>query len=144
MNHDDRTFNLIYFASFIDAEGYIEYANRKKANGRGQIYEGKAVRLEVTNTDFTIIQDMMDFFQEGHLYQDKPRKTATGKQALPILRYVTSYFKTYKVLKLVLPYMRHQKKLEKAHNIIEWYENENKQAVNRVKKYKEKLDELDL
>jgi len=131
--------NLIYFASFIDAEGYIEYAVRPKKNQRGKIYNSHFVKIEVTNTDFDIIYSMKEFFKDGYTYICKPRKTAKGRDTRPIIRYIVQYFQAYKILKKVLPYMRQKEKLDKVNKIIWWYENENMQAVHRVRKYQREL-----
>ena len=131
--------NLIYFASFIDAEGYIEYAVRPKKNQKGKIYNSHFVKIEVTNTDFDIIYSMKEFFKDGYTYICKPRKTAKGRDTKPIIRYIVQYFQAYKILKKVLPYMRQKEKLDKVGKIIWWYENENMQAVHRVRKYQREL-----
>jgi len=131
--------NLIYFASFIDAEGYIEYAVRPKKNQKGKIYNSHFVKIEVTNTDFDIIYSMKEFFKDGYTYICKPRKTAKGRDTKPIIRYIVQYFQAYKILKKVLPYMRQKEKLDKVNKIIWWYENENMQAVHRVRKYQREI-----
>ena len=131
--------NLIYFASFIDAEGYIEYAVRPKKNQKGKIYNSHFVKIEVTNTDFDIIYSMKEFFKDGYTYICKPRKTAKGRDTRPIIRYIVQYFQAYKVLKKILPYMRQKEKLDKVGKIIWWYENENMQAVHRVRKYQKEM-----
>ena len=131
--------NLIYFASFIDAEGYIEYAVRPKKNQKGKIYNSHIVKIEVTNTDFDIIYSMKEFFKDGYTYICKPRKTAKGRDTRPIIRYIVQYFQAYKILKKVLPYMRQKEKLDKVNKIIWWYENENMQAVHRVRKYQREI-----
>ena len=131
--------NLIYFASFIDAEGYIEYAVRPKKNQKGKIYNSHFVKIEVTNTDFDIIYSMKEFFKDGYTYICKPRKTAKGRDTKPIIRYIVQYFQAYKILKKVLPYMRQKEKLDKINKIIWWYENENIQAVHRVRKYQKEI-----
>ena len=131
--------NLIYFASFIDAEGYIEYAVRPKKNQKGKIYNSHFVKIEVTNTDFDIIYSMKEFFKDGNTYICKTRKTAKGRDTKPIIRYIVQYFQAYKILKKVLPYMRQKEKLDKINKIIWWYENENMQAVHRVRKYQREI-----
>ena len=131
--------NLIYFASFIDAEGYIEYAVRPTKNQKGKIYNSHFVKIEVTNTDFDIIYSMKEFFKDGYTYICEPRKTAKGRDTKPIIRYIVQYFQAYKILKKVLPYMRQKEKLDKVGKIIWWYENENMQAVHRVRKYQREL-----
>lgn len=135
----DELENLIYFASFIDAEGYIEYAVRPKKNQKGKIYNSHFVKIEVTNTDFDIIYSMKEFFKDGYTYICKPRKTAKGRDTKPIVRYIVQYFQAYKILKKVLPYMRQKEKLDKVGKIIWWYENENMQAVHRVRKYQKEI-----
>ena len=77
--------NLIYFASFIDAEGYVEYTVRPKKNQKGKIYNSHFVKIEVTNTDFDIIYSMKEFFKDGYTYICKPRKTAKGRDTRPII-----------------------------------------------------------
>ena len=136
--------NLIYFASFIDAEGYIEYAVRPKKNQKGKIYNSHFVKIEVTNTDFDIIYSMKEFFKDGYTYICKPRKTAKGRDTKPIIRYIVQYFQAYKILKKVLPYMRQKEKLDKINKIIWWYENENMQAVHRVRKYQKEISRYHL
>ena len=135
----DELENLIYFASFIDAEGYIEYAVRPKKNQKGKIYNSHFVKIEVTNTDFDIIYSMKEFFKDGYTYICKPRKTAKGRDTRPIIRYIVQYFQAYKILKKVFPYMRQKEKLDKINKIIWWYENENMQAVHRVRKYQKEM-----
>jgi len=93
----------------------------------------------VTNTDFDIIYSMKEFFKDGYTYICKPRKTAKGRDTRPIIRYIVQYFQAYKILKKVLPYMRQKEKLDKVGKIIWWYENENMQAVHRVRKYQKEL-----
>ena len=131
--------NLIYFASFIDAERYVEYTVRPKKNQKGKIYNSHFVKIEVTNTDFDIIYSMKEFFKDGYTYICKPRKTAKGRDTRPIIRYIVQYFQAYKILKKVLPYMRQKEKLDKVNKIIWWYENENMQAVHRVRKYQREI-----
>ena len=134
-HRDNKDLDLCYIGSFIDGEGYIEHSIQNKANGRGKRYDSHVVRIEITNTDFGIIDYLHNFFGFGFIYEDKPRKTATGNMAKPIKRYVAQQFQAYKVLKMVAPYMKQKEKLEKAFSIIAWYENENKQAVNRIKEF---------
>ena len=131
--------NLIYFASFIDAEGYVEDTVRPKKNQKGKIYNSHFVKIEVTNTDFDIIYSMKEFFKDGYTYICKPRKTAKGRDTKPIIRYIVQYFQAYKILKRLLPYMRQKEKLDKINKIIWWYENENMQAVHRVRKYQREI-----
>ena len=140
--------NLIYFASFIDAEGYIEYAVRPKKNQRGKIYNSHFVKIEVTNTDFDIIYSMKEFFKDGYTYVCKPRKTAKGRDTRPIIRYIVQYFQAYKVLKKILPYMRQKEKLDKVGKINTWAwnkqvdivrSNQRKEEENYLKELKKKL-----
>jgi hypothetical protein len=136
-HRDSKELDLCYIASFIDGEGYIEHSIQNKTNGRGKKYDSNIIRIEITNTDFAIIDYIHDFFGFGFVYVDKPRKTAKGNDTKPIKRYIVQQFQAYKVLKMVAPYMKQKEKLEKAFSIISWYENENKQAVNRVREFNE-------
>ena len=128
---------LIYYAAFVDGEGYLEFNKRPKKNQRGKIYDSHFIRIEVTNTDFDIIQGMKNFFKDGYIYNDKTRKTTNGNTCKPISRYVVQYWQAYKVLKKIVPFMQEKNKRAKALAIVDWYENHNKQAVNKLKIYKE-------
>ncbi len=128
---------LIYYAAFIDGEGYLEFGCRPKKNQRGKIYDSHTVKIEVTNTDFNIIQGMKDFFKDGYIYNCKIRKTANGNDTKPISRYIVQYWTAYRILKKIIPFMQEKNKRAKALAIVDWYENHNKQAINRLKKYRE-------
>ena len=121
--------NLAYCASFIDAEGYIEWAIRPKKNGLGKTYSTHIYRLEVCNTDKEIIEGLWnEFGRQGSLFQRKPRITDTGKKTKPQLEWNISNRKFYRLLQLVKPFMRHKEKLKKASEIVEWVENNMKYA----------------
>ena len=40
---------LIYYAAFVDGEGYLEFNKRPKKNQRGKIYDSHAIKIENHN-----------------------------------------------------------------------------------------------
>ena len=69
---------LIYYAAFVDGEGYLEFNKRPKKNQRGKIYDSHAIKIEVTNTDFNIIQGMKNFFEDGYIYNETTNPNGGG------------------------------------------------------------------
>ena len=119
-----NTNNLAYCASFIDGEGYIEWTNRPKKNGLGQVYDTHVYRLELCNTDHQIIRGLWnDFGKQGSLFNIKPRITDKGTKTKPQLVWHISYRKFYRLLQLVMPFMRQKEKIGKAKKIIKWVED---------------------
>tara|TARA_B100001996_G_C18466270_1_gene518127 strand:+ start:175 stop:543 length:369 start_codon:yes stop_codon:yes gene_type:complete len=115
---------LSYCASFIDGEGYIEWCVRPKKNGKGKIYNTHIYRLELCNTDQDLIKSIhKDFGEEGTLNYVKPRITDKGTWTKPQLVWHISYRKFYRLLRLVLPFMRQKDKVDKAQAIVEWVES---------------------
>tara|TARA_Y100000114_G_scaffold109859_1_gene103433 strand:- start:53 stop:433 length:381 start_codon:yes stop_codon:yes gene_type:complete len=111
---------IIYCASFVDGEGYIEWACRPKKNGLGKIHDTHVYRMEVCNTDKDIIKDMYKWFgEQGTLFEVKPKT----KKHLPQLRWIIGYNKFYRLLRLISPYMRQKEKLKKIKEIVKWKEN---------------------
>ena len=111
---------LAYCASFMDGEGYIEWTVREKKNGMGKKHLTHVYRMEICNTDIDLIQSLHDDFgQQGSLFKVKPR---TEKHQ-PQLRWGMSHQKLYRLLKLITPFMREKRKINKAKEIIKWVEN---------------------
>lgn len=137
-----RLIDLVYAASFIDGEGYVGFYTTYKANGRGKKYNSKTVKIEITNTDFDILHSIHDFFSCGYIYEDKRRHTEKGVKCKPIARWIAQQFQVYKIFKEILPYMRHKEKIQKAKDIISWYETENKQAHLRIAEFKNNRPDL--
>tara|TARA_R100000781_G_scaffold2222_1_gene3643 strand:- start:95 stop:463 length:369 start_codon:yes stop_codon:yes gene_type:complete len=115
---------LAYCAAFIDGEGYIESVIKPKKNGAGKTYDTHTYRLELCNTDLDLIKDIhKDFGEEGTLFYIKPRTTDKGTRTKPQLRWLISHRKFYRLLRLVLPFMRQKDKVDKAQAIMEWVES---------------------
>jgi len=114
------TNKLAYCASFMDGEGYIEWTIREKKNGKGKKHLTHIYRMEICNTDKDLIKSLYnDFGQEGFLFEVKPRSKKHQEQ----LRWGMSHKKLYRLLKLILPFMREKRKINKAKEIIKWVEN---------------------
>ena len=116
---------LAYCASFMDGEGYIEWTVRKKKNGQGKTYCTHIARMEISNTDIDLMKSLYnDFGQEGSLYKVKPRTKNHQTQ----LRWGMSHRKFYRLLKLIVPFMREKRKINKAKEILEWEKNRHTQT----------------
>jgi hypothetical protein len=118
--------NLSYCASFIDAEGHIEFLIRPKKNGLGKIYNTHIYRMEVCNTDKEIIKGLWkDFGKQGSLFNRKPRITEKGTLTKPQLVWNISHRKFYRLLQLIYPFMRHKEKIKKTREILKWVREKN-------------------
>ena len=76
--------------------------------------------MEISNTDKDLIKSLYDDFgQQGSLFEIKPRSKKHQEQ----LRWGMPHRKLYRLLKLILPFMREKNKIYKAKEIIKWVEN---------------------
>ena len=119
---DSRTTELHYWAGFIDGEGSLKLYIRPKKNSRGKIYDCYVPRLEVTNTDIDVIEQMKNFFNRGHIYKDKIRTTEIGNTCKPIARWTVSYQDLYHVLKEINNCFKCKAKKNVSEQIIHYYE----------------------
>ena len=122
INDAIKTSDKAYTAGFIDGEGYIESVSRLKKNGRGVVYLTRTHRIEVCNTDFGILQRLQQTFGLGTLVERPPRTTVNGNQSKPQLMWNVRGTKAYQLLKMILPYMKQQNKIETANKIIKYYD----------------------
>jgi hypothetical protein len=122
MNTDIKEIDLSYWAGFMDGESSIKLYKGPKKNSIGKVYDCYTPKIEVTNTDILLIEQMIKTFQIGYIYLDKPRKTATGKECKPIARWIVTYQNAYKVAKIIFPYLREINKKRVAEEIINYYE----------------------
>ena len=122
MNTDIKEIDLSYWAGFMDGESSIKLYKGPKKNSIGKVYDCYTPKIEVTNTDILLIEQMIKTFQIGYIYLDKPRKTATGKECKPIARWIVTYQNAYKVAKIIAPYLREINKKKGAEEIINYYE----------------------
>ena len=122
INTNIKETDLSYWAGFIDGEGSVKLYKHPKKNSLGKVYNCYMPKIEVTNTDILLIEQMIKTFQIGYIYLDKPRKTATGNQCKQIARWIVSYQNAYKVAKIIHPYLREVNKKRVAGEIINYYE----------------------
>ena len=95
-----RREKLIWAASFIDGEGYIEYKRIPKKNGRGVIYPTIVIKIEVCNTDFAPIKFLKEilvvlFIKETVGLQPKELKLYHKKCGLFIIKKYTQFVRIY-------------------------------------------------
>ena len=117
INYGDKR----WASAFIDAEGYIKYAKKPKANGRGKVYNSTDIKIEVCGTDFTPIRFLHKIFG-GIIYKRKPRLTAKGNWSKPQEMWTVYHKNVYKVCKTILPYLMTKKRIKTAKEIIKYYE----------------------
>lgn len=122
MNINIKEIDLSYWGGFMDGEGSIKLYKRPKKNSIGKIYNCYEPKIEVTNTDILLIEQMLKTFQVGYIYLDKPRKTAKGNDCKPIARWIVNYQNAYKIAKIIFPYLREINKKKVAEEIINYYE----------------------
>mgnify|MGYP003637912375 FL=1 len=122
MNKMNRREKLIWAASFIDGEGYVEYKRIPKKNGRGIVYPTIVIKIEVCNTDFAPIRFLKEIFG-GVIYKRKSRITAKGTKTLPQEMWTIYHKKVYEVCKDILPFLMTTQRKDKAKQIINYYEN---------------------
>ena len=103
-----RKINLSYIAGLFDGEGCITTSKVMKYNPTmKKSYLCNAIRMELCNTDFGLVDICYQFFKAQQRWQ------LTHRQA-------------YRVLKKLLPYLNNKDKIEKGEKIINYYEVEQK------------------
>ena len=120
--NSNLNFELVYSTAFIDAEGHIEFKTRNKKNGRGKVYPCKSIRIEVTNTDFKPVLDIYETFGCGFISYPKRRKIKSGELGKQQIKWGASHKDCYKVLKMILPFLKTQQRIDVANQIINYYE----------------------
>jgi hypothetical protein len=113
---------LIYASAFIDGEGHIEFKTRPKKNSRGKIYNCKAIRIEVCNTDFKPVEDLQKTFDCGFISYPKRRLRKDGELGKQQIKWCATHKDCYKVGKLILPFLKTTNRINTVKEIINYYE----------------------
>jgi hypothetical protein len=123
-----KKMNWEYLGAFMDGEGCIVKNITYKYNPKmKKRYPCTTIRMEICNTDFDIMKDIFNFVKIGHLIDIKPRKKKDGTLGKPQIRWQTTHRQSYAVLKKLLPYMREKNKIQKAKEVIKFYEEKDSQ-----------------
>ena len=111
--------NLSYIAGLFDGEGCITTSKIMKYNPiMDKRYPCTAIRMELSNTDFGLVNLCKAYFREGHVCDIAPRK----KGYKPQKRWQLTHRQVYRVLKKLLPYLRNKDKIKKAKLVMKYYE----------------------
>lgn len=113
---------IVYATAFIDAEGHIEFKTRLKKNGIGKIYPCKSIRVEVTNTEFKPVEDLKELFKCGSISYPKRRYKKNGELGKQQIKWSASHRDCYKVMQMILPFQKSQERINRAKEIINYYE----------------------
>ena len=115
--------NISYIAGLFDGEGCITTSKIMKYNPTmKKRYSCTTIRMELTNTDFGLVQDCYKFFGKiGHICNIKPRTTAIGNKSKPQKRWQLTHRQVEKVLKKLLPYLRNKDKIKKGREVLKHY-----------------------
>ncbi len=99
----------------FDGEGCITTSKIDKYNyTMKKRYPCTTIRMELTNTDFGLVNDCYKFFGKiGHVCDIKPRLTVIGNKSKPQKRWQLTHRQVEKVLKKLLPYLRNKDKIKK-------------------------------
>jgi len=110
--------NISYIAGLFDGEGCITTSKIMKYNPTmKKRYPCTTIRMELCNTDFGLVKLCQAYFQEGNMYNIKPRK----KGYRPQLRWQLSHRQVERVLKKLLPYLHNKEKIKKAKEVLRHY-----------------------
>tara|TARA_R100001530_G_scaffold127_1_gene249 strand:+ start:31 stop:399 length:369 start_codon:yes stop_codon:yes gene_type:complete len=111
--------NISYIAGLFDGEGCITTSKIMKYNPTmKKRYPCTTIRMELCNTDFGLVKLCQAYFQEGNMYNIKPRK----KGYKPQLRWQLSHRQVERVLKKLLPYLHNKEKIKKAKEVLRHYD----------------------
>ena len=114
--------NISYVAGLFDGEGCITTSKIMKYNPTmKRRYPCMTIRMELTNTDFGLVQDCYKFFKIGHSCDIKPRLTVIGNKSKPQKRWQLTHRQVEKVLKKLLPYLRNKDKIKKGREVLKHY-----------------------
>ena len=125
--------NISYIAGLFDGEGCITTSKIMKYNPTmNKRYSCTTIRMELTNTDFGLVQDCYKFFGKiGHICDIKPRLTVIGNKSKPQKRWQLTHRQVEKVLKKLLPYLRNKDKVKKGKWVLKHY----KQGITQGAKH---------
>ena len=115
--------NISYIAGLFDGEGCITTSKIAKYNyTMKKRYPCTTIRMELTNTDFGLVNDCYKFFGKiGHICDIKPRLTVIGNKSKPQKRWQLTHRQVEKVLKKLLPYLRNKDKIKKGREVLKHY-----------------------
>jgi len=125
--------NISYIAGLFDGEGCITTSQIMKYNPiMKRRYACTTIRAEISNTDFSLINDCYKFFKTGCIIKIPSRITAIGNKSKPQRRWQLSHRQVEKVLKKLLPYLRNKDKIKKGKWVLKHYK---KGITNGAKHY---------
>ena len=111
--------SISYIAGLFDGEGCITTSKIMKYNPiMDKRYPCTAIRMELSNTDFGLVNLCKSYFKEGHVCDIAPRK----KGYKPQKRWQLTHRQVHRVLKKLLPYLRNKDKIKKAKLVMKYYE----------------------
>tara|TARA_R100000781_G_scaffold112854_2_gene80503 strand:+ start:47 stop:421 length:375 start_codon:yes stop_codon:yes gene_type:complete len=117
-----KKLTISYIAGLFDGEGCITTSKIMKYNyTMKKRYPCTTIRMELTNTDFGLVNDCYKFFKEGHICDIKPRLTVIGNKTKPQKRWQLTHRQVEKVLKKLLPYLRNKDKILKGREVLKYY-----------------------
>lgn len=125
-----------YWAGIIDGEGTINIAKALRASERSKS-PNHQIRLTMTNTDESLVQEMKKFFKVGNVCN---AKTPIGSKEA--YKYYTSNSDALSVIRQVLPYLITKKK--QAMLAIDFDNSRTKLCQKGIPKQERKVPEIEL
>ena len=114
--------NINYIAGLFDGEGCITTSQIMKYNPMmKRRYLCTAIRAEISNTDFSLVNDCYKFFKTGCIIKIPSRITAIGNKSKPQRRWQLSHRQVEEVMKKLLPYLRNKDKIKKGKWVLRHY-----------------------
>ena len=114
--------NINYIAGLFDGEGCITTSQIMKYNPMmKRRYLCTAIRAEISNTDFSLVNDCYKFFKTGCIIKIPSRITAIGNKSKPQRRWQLSHRQVEEVMKKLLPYLRNKDKIKKGKWVLKHY-----------------------
>ena len=114
--------NINYIAGLFDGEGCITTSQIMKYNPiMKRRYSCTTIRAEISNTDFSLVNDCYKFFKTGCIIKIPSRITAIGNKSKPQRRWQLSHRQVEEVMKKLLPYLRNKDKIKKGKWVLKHY-----------------------
>ena len=114
--------NISYIAGLFDGEGCITTSQIMKYNPiMKKRYLCTTIRAEISNTDFSLVNDCYKFFKTGCIIKIPSRITAIGNKSKPQKRWQLSHRQVEEVMKKLLPYLRNKDKIKKGKWVLKHY-----------------------
>jgi len=137
---------LAWLAGIIEGEGWVSLSMIKSLKSTGKYYVAFSGNIGMTNTDFLIMDKVLEIFKKLNLkYRLQERKAHIGKDGRPrkAKREISVYSKQYviKLIDSIFPYMFGEKK-NRVLKLLEFYKiRESKPRSGIYSTYgKEELD----